>query len=202
LAVLIPEGFTKKQIAERLQKYIYKFDKNDFLRKAREGYLYPDTYFFFKYSTNDEIIKIFSEKFNDEMLNNFPRMPTEKEIIIASMLEREARKEEEMRIISGIIQNRLKAGMALQIDATVLYGQGAWKDRVLYKDLKTKNDYNTYQKTGLPIGPISNPGLPAIRAAMFPAKTKYFYYLTGLDGRMYYAVTHEEHVRNKLKYLR
>jgi UPF0755 protein len=107
-----------------------------------------------------------------------------------------------MKRISGIVQNRLKINMSLQIDATVLYGKGIWKDRVLYSDLLHENDYNTYQKTGLPIGPISNPGLDALRAAMFPEKTNYFYYLTGNDGKMYYAVTHEEHIQNKIKYLR
>lgn len=202
LAVLIPEGFTKKQVADRLAKYIVRFDKKDFLEKAKEGYLFPDTYYFFAFSTNDEILQEFENKFNKSMLENFGRMPTKEEIIIASMLEREAKKPEEMKMISGIIQNRLKIDMPLQIDATVLYGQGVWKDRVLYSDLKTKNDYNTYQNTGLPVAPISNPGLNAIRAAMFPSKTKNMYYLTGKNGQMYYAVTHDEHVNNKLKYLR
>lgn len=202
LAVLIPEGFTKAQIADRLSKYIVKFDRKDFLEKSEEGYLYPDTYYFYKFSSNDEILETFENRFNANMLEHFGRMPTKDEIIIASMLEREAKDPEDMKIISGIIQNRLKTGMALQIDATVLYGKGIWKDRVLYHDLKSQNDYNTYQITGLPVGPISNPGLNAIRAAMFPAKTKYFYYLTGTNGKMYYAVTHDEHVTNKQKYMR
>lgn len=202
LAVLIPEGFTKKQIADRLSNYVIKFNKKDFLEKAKEGYLYPDTYYFFKFSTVDEILKEFSDKYNLTMLENFGRLPTKDEVTIASMLEREAKNEEDMKIISGIIQNRLKSGMPLQIDATVLYGAGIWKDRVLYSDLLHKNDYNTYVNKGLPIAPISNPGLNALKAAVFPVKTKYMYYLTGKDGKMYYAVTHDEHVSNKLKHLR
>jgi UPF0755 protein len=202
LAVLIPEGFTKVQIADRLAKYIVKFNRKDFLEKANEGYLFPDTYYFFAFSSNDEILKEFTNKFNQKMLENFGRMPTRDEIIIASMLEREAKDPQDMKVISGIIQNRLKINMPLQIDATVLYGQGAWKNRVLYRDLKSQNDYNTYQNTGLPIAPISNPGIDAIRAAIFPEKTKYFYYLTGTDGKMYYAVTHDDHVKNKIKYMR
>lgn len=202
LAVLIPEGFTKQQIADRLAKYIIKFDKKKFLENSKEGYLFPETYYFFKFSTTEEILKEFSDKFNQNMLEKFGKMPSNDQIIIASMLEREAKDFVSMQQISGIIQNRLKINMALQIDATVLYGNGAWKNRVLYSDLKTKNDYNTYQKVGLPIGPISNPGINAIKAAMNPLKSNYMYYLTGKDGNMYYAVTHDEHIANKQKYLR
>jgi UPF0755 protein len=201
LAVLIPEGFTKKQIADRLANYIINFDKKDFLEKAREGYLYPDTYYFFAYSTNEEILKEFDDKFNKTMLANFGRMPTKNEVIIASMLEREAKGLEDMSMVSGIIQNRLKINMALQIDATVQYGNGVWKERVLYRDLQKESDYNTYQNTGLPIGPISNPGLDAFRAAIKPKKNNYIYYLTGKDGKMYYATDHDQHVINKVKYL-
>lgn len=202
LAVLIPEGFTKEQVADRLAKYIVRFNRSDFLKKAQEGYLYPETYYFFSFSTNDEILKEFSDKFNQEMLTNFGRLPSKSEIIIASMLEREAKDPNDMKLIAGIIQNRLKIGMPLQIDATVLYGKGAWQERVFYADLKHQNDYNTYVNKGLPIGPISNPGLNAIRAAMSPAKTKYMYYLTGTDGKMYYAEDFETHVKNKAKYIR
>lgn len=202
LAVLIPEGFTKVQIADRLAKYITKFDRKDFLLKAKEGYLFPETYYFYTFSTNDEILEEFSDKFNKNMLLEFGRLPSQDEIIIASMLEREAREPEDMKIISGIIKNRLKIGMALQIDATVLYGKGAWKDRVLYSDLKHESDYNTYLNPGLPIGPISNPGINAIRAAIKPTKSNYFYYITGRDGKMYYAKTGEEHLENIRKYLR
>jgi UPF0755 protein len=202
LAVLIPEGFTKKQVAERLAKYIRNFDKTDFLKHAQEGYLFPETYYFFSFSTNEEILAEFEDKFNTNTLASFGRTPTKNEVIIASMLEREARDPKDMKIISGIIQNRLKIGMALQIDATVLYGKGAWKERVLYADLRHESDYNTYTNTGLPIGPISNPGINALSASMFPQKNSYFYYLTGRDGKMYYAKTHDEHVANKAKYLR
>jgi UPF0755 protein len=75
LAVLIPEGFTKKQVADRLANYIVRFDKKDFLTKAKEGYLFPDTYYFFKFSTNDEILKDFNDKYNQTMLENFGKLP-------------------------------------------------------------------------------------------------------------------------------
>lgn len=202
LAVLIPEGFTKKQVADRLEKYIKRFDKKDFLQKAEEGYLFPETYFFYSYYTNDELLKEFSDRFNQNVLEKLGKLPTKEEIIIASMIEREAKDPEDMKIISGIIRNRLSINMPLQIDATVMYGKGVWKDRVLYRDLRKESEYNTYTKTGLPIAPISNPGLNAISAALFPAKTKYMYYITGRDGKMYYAETHQEHLKNIAKYLR
>jgi len=202
LAVLIPEGFTKVQIADRLAKFINKFNRKDFLEKAEEGYLFPDTYYFYAFSTNDEILAEFEKKFNKNALVKFGRLPTDDEVIIASMIEREAKDPEDMKIISGIIQNRLKIDMPLQLDATVLYGKGAWKDRTYYSDLKHDSDYNTYLNKGLPIGPISNPGINALSAAIKPQKTKYFYYLTGRDGKMYYAVTGAEHLKNIAKYLR
>jgi len=118
------------------------------------------------------------------------------------MLEREARDPQDMKMISGIIQNRLRADMALQIDATVLYGQGAWKNRVYYRDLLHQSDYNTYQNKGLPVGPISNPGLNSLSAAIYPTKNNYYYYITGRDGKMYYGKTYNEHLRNIAKYLR
>lgn len=201
-AVLIPEGFTKKQVSERLAKYIKNFDKKDFLEKAEEGYLFPDTYFFYSFSTNEEILKEFSDKFYMESFKRFGKTPSKSDVIIASMLEREARDPNDMKIIAGIYYNRLKINMPLQVDATVLYGQGAWKERTLYKDLKHDSDYNTYKNVGLPIGPISNPGINALDAAINPIKTNYLYYLTGRDGKMYYSETFDQHVRYKLKYLK
>ncbi len=178
------------------------FDRQDFLKKAEEGYLFPDTYYFYSYSTNDEILTEFNKKFYEQTFKYLTRVPNKSEIIVASILEREARDPEDMKIIAGIYQNRLKINMPLQVDATVLYGKGAWKSRTLYSDLKHDSDYNTYLNTGLPIGPISNPGLNSLKAAMNPGVNDYLYYLTGKDGKMYYSKTYEEHLKYKKKYLR
>ncbi len=202
IAVLIPEGFTKKQVAERIAATIKNFDKESFLASSSEGYLFPDTYYFYKSYTNSEILSEFQTKFYKETFAKFGKVPTNQEVIIASILEREGKDPEDMKMISGIIQNRLKINMPLQIDATVLYGNNTWKSITYYKDLKSKNNYNTYLNIGLPIGPISNPGLLALDAAMNPSKTDYLFYLTGRDGKMYYAKTNEEHVKNKFKYLK
>jgi UPF0755 protein len=201
-AVLIPEGFTKKQVAERVSKYVRDFDQKKFLASSSEGYLFPDTYYFFKFSSTEEVLKEMQDKFYSETFKKFGKTPTREDIIVASILEREARDPNDMKIIAGIYYNRLKVGMPLQVDATVLYGQGAWKERTLYHDLKHDSDYNTYLNQGLPIGPISNPGLSSLDAAMNPTKTDYLYYLTGKDGKMYFAKDFTTHVKNKLKYLR
>jgi UPF0755 protein len=201
-AVLIPPGFTKQQIADRLANYIKNFKKNEFLDLAKEGYLYPETYYFFSFSTNEEILAEFNKRFYSETFKNLSRLPTKDEVIVASILEREARDPEDMKIIAGIYKNRLSVGMPLQVDATVLYGKGIWKSRTTYNDLKHDSDYNTYQNKGLPPGPISNPGLDSLRAAMNPKENDYMYYLTGKDGKMYYSTSYEEHVKNKRKYLR
>lgn len=201
-AVLIPEGFTKKQVSERVSKYVKNFDQKKFLAEAEEGYLFPDTYYFFKYSTAEEVLKEMNDKFNTETFLKLGKVPSKGDVIIASMLEREARDADDMKIIAGIYYNRLDIGMPLQVDATVLYGQGAWKERTLYKDLKHDSDYNTYKNKGLPVGPISNPGINALTAAMHPTKTDYLYYLTGKDGKMYYAKDFDTHIKNKFKYLR
>ncbi len=204
--ITIPEGYTKYQIAEKLEDFHLKnFNKKDFLEKANEGYLFPDTYFLEATNDTESILKKFSQNFEKRVGEKFDPIPSKEQIILASILEREARKSEDMRVVSGILKNRLAINMPLQVDATVLYGKGAWKDQTLFSDLKSKTEneklYNTYEIVGLPIGPISNPSVNAISAAMFPVKSDYLYYLTGSDGNMHYAKKFEEHVANR-KYLR
>lgn len=204
--ITIPEGFTKQQVAERLEKNLQdeegksNFDADPFLDAIEEGYIFPETYFFEKSASTDEVLAIFIEE-RDLNMKELSRIPTRQEVILASILEREAKDEESMKIVAGILYNRLEAGMPLQVDATILYAKG-WKERVTYKDLLHESEYNTYQNKGLPPGAISNPGEVALEAAMHPTNSKYVYYLTGADGRMYYAKTFEQHVANKNKYLR
>jgi UPF0755 protein len=210
--VTIPEGYTKFQIAEKIENLNLKnFNKNEFLQNAKEGYLFPDTYFFNSTDNVSNILEKFNKNFENKISKNFPdwKNLNEKQkseiIIIASILEREARQLESMKMVAGILENRLRINMPLQVDATVLYGKGIWKERVYFKDLnsKTENEknYNTYDRVGLPMGPISNPGINAIEAAIYPTKNNFIYYLTGADGSMYYAKTFSEHVSNR-KYLR
>jgi UPF0755 protein len=206
IKVTIPEGFTIAQVADRLvanlsKNNISNFDKEYFLENVKEGYIFPETYYFSVLADTRSVIKEMDQEY-EKNINLLSKKPSKEEVIIASMLQREVKGEKDMGLVSGIVQNRLEVGMALQIDATVLYGQGAWKSRVLYKDLKSESDYNTYKNKGLPIGPISNPGKVALLAAMYPTKSKYFFYLTGRDGVTYFAQTGEGHVRNINLYLR
>jgi UPF0755 protein len=122
-------------------------------------------------------------------------------LTIASMLEEEARTYEDRRMIAGIIQNRIKANIPLQIDATLMYVTGRGTHLLTEEDLNLDSPYNTYEYKGLPLGPISSPGIEAIRAALDPAKSNYLYYLSDKNGKIYYSKTFEEHKAKKLKYL-
>ena len=120
----------------------------------------------------------------------------------ASILEREANGTEDIKIISGILQNRLNKNMPLQVDAPFYYLLGKESSELTQADLKIKSPYNTYINKGLPPAPIGNPGLKAIEAAVYPTKTDYLYYLHDINGVVHYAKTHSEHVKNKQLYLK
>lgn len=204
--ITIPEGFTSKKIASLFDERFPFFDKQEFLASAPEGYLFPDTYFVPVTATASSTIKLLRDHFIRKI---FPIMPEieksgrslEEIVIMASILEGEARTPEDMQIVSSILWKRLNAGMPLQVDTTFVYLLGkATKDLTL-DDLKVDSPYNTYLYKGLPPGPVSNPGLASILAAANPTTTPYMYFLTGNDGKMYYARTFDEHVQNKQKYL-
>lgn len=148
-----------------------------------EGYLFPDTYYFTKEADCDEIINKllsrFDEVFNADMRAQARDMgySIDDIVIIASIIEGEVRYAPERPTVSAVIYNRLEKGMKLQMDATVLYALGEKKDRVLYSDLEIEDEHNTYYVSGLPIGPIGNPGLDCIKAALNPEDTDYLYYV-------------------------
>ena len=121
-------------------------------------------------------------------------------VTIASMIEREARFDEDRPMVASVIYNRLAAGWPLQIDATVLYAKGVWQSTVTLDDLKIQSPYNTYLHPGLPPGPIANPGLKAIDAALKPAQTDYFFYLSDPQGHNHYAKTNDEFNQLKKQY--
>ena len=123
-------------------------------------------------------------------------------IIMASILENETRTPEDRRIVSGILWKRLKLGMPLQVDASFVYVNGKNTYELTANDLKIDSPYNTYKYQGLPPGPIGNPGLDSILAALNPTTTKYLYFLSSLDGKMYYAQTFEQHKKNRELYLK
>lgn len=217
LPVTIPEGYTLEQIAEEMQakgvsqselllqmatdKAYLAGIHEDFALPSQtlEGYLFPDTYSF-KYHSQPNVVL-------EEMLRNFGRRFADAHqqeitasghslheiVTIASLIEREARVEQDRARIAGVIENRLRRKMRLQIDATVLYALGYHKDRVLYRDLTVKSPYNTYRHTGLPPGPIANPGLPSLMAALHPETNVFLYYVARPDGTHLFSRTPKEH---------
>lgn len=208
--VTIPEGKRAAEIAEILQAKLPSFEPSwtSELEK-QEGYLFPDTYLIPRDYTIDDIIPIFTNTFYKKieeigLTKNDPKLHDI--VITASLLEREAKTDDEKPIIAGIMQNRLNADIGLQIDATIQYAKGKigdkWWNPVTLEEYKSvKSPYNTYLVTGLPPGPISNPGIESLRAAANPQKTSYLYYLHGKDGVIRYARTLEEHNANTRKYL-
>ncbi len=207
--ITIREGTNVFEIANLLNGEMKNFSKVDFVKKARlvEGYLFPDTYYFNPASQVGEVLELMQNNFETKIksiskeIKDFKK-PLKDIVTMASIIEKEARTEESRRIIAGILWKRLKIGMPLQVDATFQYVNGKNTFDLTLDDLKTDSPYNTYLYKGLPPGPITNPGLSAILATITPIETKYFYYLSDLKGQMHYAVTHEEHVANKDRYLR
>lgn len=205
--VRIPDGLRKEQIASLLQK---KFQwnpetKDYFLKISKEGYLFPETYLFNRKSSPQIVI----QKLNNQLQKEYASLSQNKDekskiIIISSLIQREAKSQEDMRIISGIIQNRLKVSMPLNIDATLQYIIGTpqnWWPPITNKTKKLNSPFNTYQYKGLPPSPICNPGKEAIKAALRPAQTPYFYYLYDHQGKIRCTKTYREHLQNIKKYL-
>jgi UPF0755 protein len=207
LKITIPEGFTRAEIAKRCEAVLVNCSASRFLEKTdgMEGYLFPDTYLLFPGKTEDDLIAKIKLNFESKTKNIFTNITASEQkniIIMASILEREANGDEDIKIISGILQNRLRIGMPLQVDATFYYLLGKESSELTTADLKIKSAYNTYINKGLPPGPIGNPGLKAIQAAMYPTKTDYLYYLHDKNGVVHYAKTNTEHAKNKKLYLR
>ena len=209
VVVFIPEGSSVKEIAVILGKTLPSFDEEEFIKKAKdkEGYLFPDTYHFPQNIKPNAVIEAMEKNFNDkivalnEKISAFGKSLKEV-MIMASLLEEEARKLETKQMIAGILWKRLKMDMPLQVDASFQYVNGKNSFTLTTEDLATDSPYNTYTRKGLPPGPITNPGLDSILAAVTPTESKYLFFLTDKNGVMRYAITHAQHVANKEKYLR
>lgn len=206
--VVIPEGATVDEIASIFEKKFDFFDKEEFLNftAGKEGYLFPDTYFFLPNVKAKEVVRVLGNTFIeklaevDENIRAFGK-PIDEIINMASILEKEARDMEERRMIAGILWKRLEIGMPLQVDAVFNYVNGKNSFTLTAEDLKEDHPYNTYINKGLPPTPISNPGLDSINAAINPIESDYLYFLSDKSGNMHYSKTFEEHVRKKKIYL-
>jgi UPF0755 protein len=206
--IRIHEGATSNEIARILSTRLERVEAARFLSKAQplEGYLFPDTYFFVPNASEETIIETMRQNFDahlEEVADDIVAFgrPLEEVIIMASLIEREAHKTDDRRMISGVLWNRIERDMLLQVDAAFLYTLGKGTFELTLDDLKSDNPYNTYKHKGLPPGPIGNPSLDSIRAAVTPVKHKYLYYLADEYGTTHYSVTFEEHVAKKRKYL-
>jgi len=208
LRVTIPEGITVFQVADIFKKQFSLFDSKVFLEQAKEGYMFPDTYFFLPNITAEGVISRMTENFNEQtrflqadvLLSGRSLSDI---VTMASILEEEANDPEAQRVISGILWKRISIKMLLQVDATFAYYVNGKNSYTLSKsDLKTDSPYNTYTNKGLPPGPISSPGTQALKAAITPTKTDYLYFLSDLKGKMYYAKDFAGHQKNRELYLR
>ena len=207
--ITIPEGYTYTQIAELLDKKEIA-EKETFLKlledreKSLEGYLFPDTYEVPKQYGAENMVKVMLSNFNQIAIENKFADKAEKIgfsmeeiIILASIIEKESKFTEERRQVSSVFHNRLKKDMKLQSCATIQYILGEPKEKLDENDLKIESPYNTYLYTGLPPGPISNPGLDSIIAALEPAEEDYLYFVLGENGKHIFSKTYQEHLKNK-----
>jgi len=186
----------------------YEFLKEKPKNVGLEGYLFPDTYEIDEKASIDRIVR--------KMLSNFdkkitPELRTEIKkqgktifeiITMASLIEKEVKTKEDKELVSGILWKRLKTGIPLQVDATISYITGKQTTKISKTDTLIDSSYNTYKYYGLPLGPISNPGLESIKAAIYPKGSDYWYYLSAPDGKTYYSKTLEEHNIKKARYLK
>ena len=210
IKVTLPEGVNVFQAALILDEALPAINSADFLTLAEksEGYIYPDTYLF---SPNDTVDVVY-EKLRNTFDEKTKQLFTDAGIVddpeaiyeilkLASIIEEEAKNPKDRRLISGVLQNRLEIGMALQVDVTFQYINGKNTYELTLGDLKDPSLYNTYVHRGLPPTPISNPGLDSIDAALNPIENNFIYFLAGRDGTTYFSETFEEHVRKKRLYL-
>lgn len=208
--VTIPEGASAHEIATILSTRIPNFNDGTFYLSAKgdEGRLYPDTYFFLPGEDPGTVLRAMENNFqihiSDDKVTAAVKTfgkPLYDIITMASILEKEANDSENQRLIAGILWKRIQIGMKLQVDATFPYIIGKNSFELTTADLKVESPYNTYVHKGLPPGPIGNPSIGAIMAAVTPIQTDYLYYLSDKSGNLHYAVTYEQHLKNKAKYL-
>jgi len=203
------EGVTAREVALQVADAFPGISADDvvIVAKPYEGYLFPDTYRFSPGTEIGSVVAMMRANFNTKVAPLAPEIAASGHslsdiVIVASLVEKEARTSESRRLVAGILWNRLRIGMPLQVDAVFGYIFDRDTYSPSYTDLKVDSPYNTYTHTGLPPAPIDNPGLDALDAALHPTKTNYLYYLTGKDNQMHYATTFAGHQMNQDRYLR
>jgi UPF0755 protein len=220
-AVTFPEGASIFEIAARLEQAGFG-SQQDFLNvqarqtaliadldpgaKSLEGYLFPDTYFFARKSTLAQICATMVRRFRSVAGQLGLKEDVHRVVTMASMVERETAVDADRPLVASVFENRLAKHMPLATDPSVIYGlelEGRWQGTIYKSDLQHDTPYNTYMHAGLPPGPVANPGLRSLRAAMAPARTDYLYFVatgTNAQGRSLFAATLDEHNKNVAGY--
>lgn len=216
--VTLKEGWRAEEMGEALAAVVPEFSPNDPAFAAEclqhNGRLFPETYKIPLHYTTAQTCQLLRAEYEKRVVPLRPLLAQrgvreQDALIIASLVEREARSPENMRRVASVLWNRMELGMPLQVDATLQYIRGydetekTWWPTPLAADKERMSPFNTYQHTGLPPAPIANPGLNALRAAFDPADTDYLYYISNRTGtELHFATTYEEHQTNIAKYLR
>lgn len=199
ILVTIPEGLRREEIAMKYKNTLLKDDAfyEEFLNlsKGKEGYLFPESYLFLKEATAAQIVKRMTTTFDQKVED-----VTYKQLIVASLIERETFSDAEKPIVAGIIYKRLENDWPLQIDATLQYIKGHWKP-VYSIDKELNSPFNTYKNLGLPPSPICNPSLSSILASISPETSDFWYYIHDSDAKIHFAKNLDEHNANIRKYL-
>jgi UPF0755 protein len=192
----------------RGENYQYDFLKNLPKKTSLEGFLFPDTYFIYEDASAEDIIDKMLKNF-DKYLTKEMRQEIEKQnksifeiITMAGILEKEVRTDKDRKIAAGIFYKRIKEGMPLESCATIAYILGEDKRQYSFEDTRIESPYNTYLNKGLPPGPICNPGESAIKAAIWPEKSEYNFFLSKKDGETVFSKTLEEHNSAKAKWVK
>jgi len=194
----------KKELEELVKDF--NLEKPDNI--SLEGYIFPDTYYIDSTDNLESIILKTLNNWNKKITPQLREAIKKQEktvfeiMVVASMIEKEAKTIEDKKNVSDVLWKRLEIGMPLQICATVLYALGENKSKVYTSDTQIDSPYNTYKYNGLPLGPICNPGLDSILAAIYPDKNNYWYYLSSNEGEIFFSKTLEEHNYKKNIYLR
>ncbi len=209
--VTVPEGLTIRQMSELFDDpaaFVDAASNPQWTQRlgvdaaTPEGFLMPNTYYFDDKPTEREVVARMIDQFTREYENLIDQIDDPHEtdklrlVTIASLVEEEARVDDERARIAAVIYNRLERNMPLQMDCTLQYALGKYGQRILYEDKEVESPYNTYLNPGLPPGPISNPGVASLRAALNPADVDYLYFVSNADGKTHtFSKTNAEHVK-------
>lgn len=226
LRLVIPEGYTVWQIAKAVEATGGKVSEEDFLKAARnrdllypymkshhlvtfpaEGFLFPDTYFIPVNATAEEIMAMMLKNFDAHLSEEMKKEIDKKNlsiyqfVILASLIEKEAKYAEDRPLIASVFLNRLHSHMKLQSDASISYAMGTHKSAYSIEETRYDSPYNTYMYDGLPAGPIGNPGMECMEAILQAPETPFLYFVADGDGHNYFATTYEEHMKNVEEHL-